>query len=174
MLFPTAVRKNRYVILPVDFEEAWKVSCLCLVWPQLKNLTLFPLKQTVKRSDDTHEFCESSHYTSASNDTDALSLIQTGSTSHRKHSLYSFWMHDTDLTLQVPLYSTNAIPFFTCFYFSMVTAKTSSVTLVSLCFLHRGMLILTSDINGDHLMAFLCYFCPTCLPSWASLRLREQ
>lgn len=31
-----AVRKNRYVILPVDFEEAWK--------------------QTVKRSDDTHEF----------------------------------------------------------------------------------------------------------------------
>ena len=23
---PTAVRKNRYVILPVDFEEAWKVS----------------------------------------------------------------------------------------------------------------------------------------------------
>ncbi|KAF9533456.1 26S proteasome subunit P45 [Crepidotus variabilis] len=32
-----AVRKNRYVILPVDFEEAWK--------------------QTVKRSDDIHEFC---------------------------------------------------------------------------------------------------------------------
>ncbi|KAF8061586.1 putative RPT3-26S proteasome regulatory subunit [Lyophyllum atratum] len=31
-----AVRKNRYVILPVDFEEAWK--------------------QTVKRSDETHEF----------------------------------------------------------------------------------------------------------------------
>ncbi|KAG1754544.1 P-loop containing nucleoside triphosphate hydrolase protein [Suillus lakei] len=31
-----AVRKNRYIILPVDFEEAWK--------------------QTVKRSDDTHEF----------------------------------------------------------------------------------------------------------------------
>lgn len=23
-----AVRKNRYVILPIDFEEAWKVSCL--------------------------------------------------------------------------------------------------------------------------------------------------
>lgn len=22
---PTAVRKNRYVILPIDFEEAWKV-----------------------------------------------------------------------------------------------------------------------------------------------------
>lgn len=22
----TAVRKNRYVILPIDFEEAWKVS----------------------------------------------------------------------------------------------------------------------------------------------------
>ncbi|KAG9045134.1 DNA topoisomerase [Tulasnella sp. UAMH 9824] len=31
-----AVRKNRYVILPADFEEAWK--------------------QTVKRSDETHEF----------------------------------------------------------------------------------------------------------------------
>ena len=27
---PSAVRKNRYVILPVDFEEAWKVSCLDL------------------------------------------------------------------------------------------------------------------------------------------------
>ncbi|KAI0277696.1 P-loop containing nucleoside triphosphate hydrolase protein [Russula aff. rugulosa BPL654] len=32
-----AVRKNRYVILPIDFEEAWK--------------------QTVKRNDETHEFC---------------------------------------------------------------------------------------------------------------------
>jgi 26S proteasome regulatory subunit T3 len=31
-----AVRKNRYVILPIDFEEAWK--------------------QTVKRNDETHEF----------------------------------------------------------------------------------------------------------------------
>jgi 26S proteasome regulatory subunit T3 len=31
-----AVRKNRYVVLPLDFEEAWK--------------------QTVKRQDDTHEF----------------------------------------------------------------------------------------------------------------------
>lgn len=34
----TAVRKNRYVILPADFEEAWK--------------------QTVKRTDETLEFCE--------------------------------------------------------------------------------------------------------------------
>lgn len=25
-----AVRKNRYIILPVDFEEAWKVCCLAL------------------------------------------------------------------------------------------------------------------------------------------------
>lgn len=33
-----AVRKNRYVILPADFEEAWK--------------------QTVKRSDETLEFCK--------------------------------------------------------------------------------------------------------------------
>ncbi|KAF8312019.1 26S proteasome subunit P45 [Clavulina sp. PMI_390] len=31
-----AVRKNRYVVLPIDFEEAWK--------------------QVVKRADDTHEF----------------------------------------------------------------------------------------------------------------------
>lgn len=27
-----AVRKNRYVILPVDFEEAWKVCYLSIVW----------------------------------------------------------------------------------------------------------------------------------------------
>ena len=33
-----AVRKNRYVILPADFEEAWK--------------------SVVKRNDETHEFCE--------------------------------------------------------------------------------------------------------------------
>lgn len=25
-----AVRKNRYIVLPSDFEEAWKVSCLLL------------------------------------------------------------------------------------------------------------------------------------------------
>lgn len=35
----SAVRKNRYVILPADFEEAWK--------------------QTVKRTDETLEFCKS-------------------------------------------------------------------------------------------------------------------
>ncbi|KAF7322868.1 26S proteasome regulatory subunit [Mycena chlorophos] len=34
-----AVRKNRYVILPIDFEEAWKAR-----------------DQTVKRSDETHAF----------------------------------------------------------------------------------------------------------------------
>ncbi|KAH8083052.1 P-loop containing nucleoside triphosphate hydrolase protein [Filobasidium floriforme] len=34
-----AVRKNRYVILPGDFDEAWK--------------------QVVKKGDDTHEFCTS-------------------------------------------------------------------------------------------------------------------
>ena len=33
-----AVRKNRYVILPADFEEAWK--------------------SVVKRNDETHEFCK--------------------------------------------------------------------------------------------------------------------
>jgi len=28
-----AVRKNRYVILPVDFEEAWKVSrWVCVIY----------------------------------------------------------------------------------------------------------------------------------------------
>lgn len=30
-----AVRKNRYVILPVDFEEAWKVSRFGFVWQRL-------------------------------------------------------------------------------------------------------------------------------------------
>jgi 26S proteasome regulatory subunit T3 len=35
-----AVRKNRYVILPADFEEAWK--------------------SVVKRNDETHEFCKRS------------------------------------------------------------------------------------------------------------------
>ena len=34
-----AVRKNRYVILPIDFDEAWK--------------------SVVKKGDDTHDFCES-------------------------------------------------------------------------------------------------------------------
>lgn len=33
-----AVRKNRYVILPVDFEEAWKVSYLFLFVNILYNL----------------------------------------------------------------------------------------------------------------------------------------
>lgn len=28
-----AVRKNRYVILPVDFEESWKVRCLYQLAP---------------------------------------------------------------------------------------------------------------------------------------------
>lgn len=62
-----AVRKNRYVILPVDFEEAWKVRCLVLFVPInpsgiSKRLTrLFPShhQQTVKRTDDTHDFCTS-------------------------------------------------------------------------------------------------------------------
>lgn len=41
-----AVRKNRYVILPVDFEEAWKVSCLSFVWSSpVKFAPLFSLRQ---------------------------------------------------------------------------------------------------------------------------------
>lgn len=70
-----AVRKNRYVILPVDFEEAWKVSgqvppdCTtgnknhrwCEVFSLLHSLTLSLLstrQSTVKRSEEKHEFCE--------------------------------------------------------------------------------------------------------------------
>lgn len=33
-----AVRKNRYVVLPVDFEEAWKVSCLAVFVPLARRL----------------------------------------------------------------------------------------------------------------------------------------
>ena len=59
----TAVRKNRYVILPVDFEEAWKV-CVCLassitfVFTTTQLHPFLQPQQTVKRSDDTHEFCK--------------------------------------------------------------------------------------------------------------------
>ena len=31
----SAVRKNRYVILPADFEEAWKVRCLAVFGPSI-------------------------------------------------------------------------------------------------------------------------------------------
>jgi hypothetical protein len=58
----SAVRKNRYVILPVDFEEAWKVSCLELFATShvifIKTQLFLTSQQTVKRSDETHEFCE--------------------------------------------------------------------------------------------------------------------
>ena len=61
-----AVRKNRYVILPVDFEEAWKVRCLFLfgahhrrLYKSLTRLFFSSLQQTVKRADDTLEFCTS-------------------------------------------------------------------------------------------------------------------
>ena len=49
----TAVRKNRYVILPIDFEEAWKVSN---VVESIRTHVLiiiiikFPLSTTSKRS----------------------------------------------------------------------------------------------------------------------------
>ena len=40
--FHAAVRKNRYVILPVDFEEAWKVCCLPVVWSSEKTAKFTP------------------------------------------------------------------------------------------------------------------------------------
>ena len=61
-----AVRKNRYVILPIDFEEAWKVCCLVLfcyhqfLGYKRSDASFFStptIQQTVKRQDDTHEFC---------------------------------------------------------------------------------------------------------------------
>lgn len=48
-----AVRKNRYVILPVDFEEAWKVGCLVLlaIWlPENRNLKISFLFPTTANS----------------------------------------------------------------------------------------------------------------------------
>jgi 26S proteasome regulatory subunit T3 len=51
--FHPAVRKNRYVILPVDFEEAWKVSlvwlCLESTRQHIENFT-FLFLSTSKRS----------------------------------------------------------------------------------------------------------------------------
>lgn len=66
--YAIAVRKNRYVVLPVDFEEAWKVRCLVVFGaPRLgyigsTHLSFSPpsSQQTVKRGDETHEFCTSS------------------------------------------------------------------------------------------------------------------
>ena len=54
MLFTSfkAVRKNRYVVLPVDFEEAWKVSYLSLfgVLSRLQNSDhLLPFQLPAKR-----------------------------------------------------------------------------------------------------------------------------
>lgn len=53
------------MILPVDFEEAWKVSgvwlCFVFVYKYKKadaDLSTTFIQQTVKRSDETHEFCE--------------------------------------------------------------------------------------------------------------------
>lgn len=74
--YPSAVRKNRYVILPIDFEEAWKVGGATgrrLVFPQCERgarfqnhpykmsaaLQLLTFSQsTVKKSEDRLEFCE--------------------------------------------------------------------------------------------------------------------
>jgi hypothetical protein len=51
--FHTAVRKNRYVILPVDFEEAWKVCCLSIVWLSHMTAKFAPFfSSTSKRSNE--------------------------------------------------------------------------------------------------------------------------
>lgn len=52
-----AVRKNRYVILPIDFEEAWKVSIMSVLFFCHLSVHSHFLQQTVKRGDVTHEFC---------------------------------------------------------------------------------------------------------------------
>lgn len=63
-LLCAAVRKNRYVILPVDFEEAWKVRDFVVqyLYPRLyfASTRSLSFQQTVKRSDATHAFCTSS------------------------------------------------------------------------------------------------------------------
>lgn len=51
--FYAAVRKNRYVILPVDFEEAWKVCCLVIVWSLDTTANFSPFfSSTSKRSNE--------------------------------------------------------------------------------------------------------------------------
>jgi len=46
----TAVRKNRYVILPVDFEEAWKVCCLLVFgWLKSSRLIFLPFSSKLSR-----------------------------------------------------------------------------------------------------------------------------
>ena len=48
-----AVRKNRYVILPVDFEEAWKVCYLFIVWLSRTTAKFAPFfSSTSKRSNE--------------------------------------------------------------------------------------------------------------------------
>lgn len=50
--FHVAVRKNRYVILPVDFEEAWKVCYLSIVWLSHMTAKFAPFfSSTSKRSN---------------------------------------------------------------------------------------------------------------------------
>lgn len=49
-----AVRKNRYIILPVDFEEAWKVCYLSFVWSSHMTCKFTPeisFSSTSKRSN---------------------------------------------------------------------------------------------------------------------------
>jgi len=53
-----AVRKNRYVILPADMEEAWKVRKSFFRFLCQTQLFCCQKQQVVKRNDETHEFCE--------------------------------------------------------------------------------------------------------------------
>ena len=63
----SAVRKNRYVILPIDFEEAWKVS---LVWfclastCQIKLSLTFVFLSTSKRSREAMRLMNSVSFAS--------------------------------------------------------------------------------------------------------------
>lgn len=68
-----AVRKNRYVILPVDFEEAWKVCCLALLAISLAlqnlkklNLSFFPINSKQSRGRTRRTNSVSSSFTHCS------------------------------------------------------------------------------------------------------------
>ena len=62
-----AVRKNRYVILPVDFEEAWKVGCLVMLFMSFCLLN-FPRSKLSKEETTLTNFvrCSSSSFISVS------------------------------------------------------------------------------------------------------------
>jgi 26S proteasome regulatory subunit T3 len=45
-----AVRKNRYVVLPIDFEDAWKVCCRLFGLPHDHNYKFSANRQTLRRN----------------------------------------------------------------------------------------------------------------------------